>query len=193
MTYLITMLGQFQNRYKMVLILTFGLILLLLASAGKIHAEVQNKAQAQYMTGLKLLADKSDAAAASHAKANIWFTMAASDGHGGALFHLGVSYETGRGVQKNLELAAHFYRLAAARYHVAAQYNLAVMHANGMGMERDLEKALALLLIATQKAGLDPKARHRLDEFQSAIRAMLNNAQIRRTEWQVERLFGMHL
>ena len=56
--------------------------------------------------------------------------MAAYEGHEGALFHLGVSYENGRGVQKDLWLAAHFYRLAAARHHVAAQYNLAVMTAH---------------------------------------------------------------
>jgi TPR repeat protein len=56
--------------------------------------------------------------------------MATDEVHGGALFHRRVSYENGRGVQKDLRLAAHFYRLAAARHHVAAQYNLAVMTAH---------------------------------------------------------------
>ena len=61
-----------------------------------------------YMTGLKLLKDQSQNAATNNAKANIWFTMAAYEEHEGALFHLGVSYEKGRCVQKDLGLAAHF-------------------------------------------------------------------------------------
>jgi uncharacterized protein len=83
----------------------------------------------------------------------------------GALFHLGVSYENGRRVQKDLRLAAHFYRLAAARHHAAAQYNLAVMTAHGKGVKRDLEKALALILIAKQNTDLNPNARLRLNQF----------------------------
>ncbi len=116
--------------------------------------------------------------------------MAAFEGHEGALFHLGVSYENGRGVQKDLKLAAHFYRLAAARHHVAAQYNLAVMMASGKGVKRDLEKVLTLILIAKQNTGLKPNARLRLNQFQTAIKGILNNAQISPTKWEVEKLFG---
>ena len=61
----------------MVLILTFGLILLLLAGAGTLHADDHTKTQMQYMVGLKLLKDQSKNAATNHAKANIRFTMAA--------------------------------------------------------------------------------------------------------------------
>jgi len=104
----------------MVLILTFGLILLVLASAGKLHANDHSKTLMQCMTGLKLLKDQSQNAATNNAKANIWFTMAAYEEHEGALFHLGVSYEKGQGVEKDLRLAGHFYRLAATRHHVAA-------------------------------------------------------------------------
>jgi len=146
-----------------------------------------------YMTGLKMLKDQSQNAASNHAKANIWFTMAAYEGHEGALFHLGAYYENGRGVQKDLKLAAHFCHLAAARHHVAAQYNLAVITAYGKGVKRDLEKALALILIAKQNTDLNPNARLRLDQFQTAVEAMLNNAQINRTEWQVAKLFGTRI
>ena len=92
MTYLISILSQFETRYKMVLILTLARILLVLGSPVKLHADQHNKAQVQYMTGLKLLKDQSQNAASNHAKANIWFTMAAYEGHEGALFHLGFSY-----------------------------------------------------------------------------------------------------
>ena len=77
MTYLIPILSQFENHYKMVLILTFGLILLVLAGAGRLHADDHTKAQMQYMTGLKLLKDQSQHAATNRVKANIRFTMAA--------------------------------------------------------------------------------------------------------------------
>lgn len=78
MTYLIPILSQLENHYKMVLILTFGLILLVLAGAGRRHADDHTKAQMQCMTGLKLLKDQSQDAATNHAKANIRFTMAAN-------------------------------------------------------------------------------------------------------------------
>ena len=175
------------------LIFTFGLILLVLASAGKPHADEHSKAQMHYMTGPKLLKDQSQNAATNHAKANIWFTMAAYEGHEGALFHLGVSHENGRGVQKDLRLAAHFYRLAAARHHVAAQYNLAVMTAHGKGVKRDLEKALALILIAKQNTRLNPNARLLLNKFQTAINGLLNTARISHTECQVAKLFGTRI
>ena len=53
MNYLITILSQIENRYKMALTLAFGLIMLVLAGAGRLHADDYNKAQMQYMTGLK--------------------------------------------------------------------------------------------------------------------------------------------
>jgi TPR repeat protein len=193
MTCLLSILRQFETRYKMVLILTLGLILLVLASADKLYADNNSKAQMQYITGLKLIQDQSPNAATNHAKANIWFTMATYERHEGALFHLGVSYENGRGVQKDLRLAAHFYRLAAARHHVNAQYNLAVMMANGKSVKRDLEKALALILIAEQNTGLNSNAGLRLNQFQTAIEGMLNTAQISRTEWQVAKLFDTRI
>ena len=63
-------LSQFETRYKMVLILTLGLILLVLRRPGKLHADEHNKAQLQYMTGLKLLKDQSQNAATNHTEAN---------------------------------------------------------------------------------------------------------------------------
>ena len=62
----------------MVLILTFGLIPLVLAGAGRRHADDHTKAQMHYMIGLKLLKDQRQNAATNHAKANIRLTMAAN-------------------------------------------------------------------------------------------------------------------
>ncbi len=65
--------------------------------------------------------------------------------------------------------------------------------AHGKGIKQDLEKAFALILIAKQNTSLNPNARLRLNQFQIAIEGMLNNAQISRTEWQVEKLFGTRI
>jgi len=73
-------------------------------------------------------------------------------------------------VQEDLRLAAHFYHRATARHHVAAQYNLALMMANGKGVKRDLEKALTLILIAKQNAGLNPNARLQLNKISNGHR-----------------------
>ena len=77
MSYLIPILSQFENHYKMMLILTPGLILLVLADAARLYADDRTKAQMRYMPGLKLLKNQSQNAATNHAKANIRFTMAA--------------------------------------------------------------------------------------------------------------------
>ena len=77
MTYLTPILSQFENHYKMMLILTPGLILLVLADAGRLYADNHTKTQIQYMPSLKLLKNQSQNAATNHAKANIRFTMAA--------------------------------------------------------------------------------------------------------------------
>ena len=53
MSCLISILSQIENRCEMVLILTFDLILLVLAGAGRPHADDYTKAQMRYMTGLK--------------------------------------------------------------------------------------------------------------------------------------------
>ena len=53
MNYLIPTLSQIENRYKMALIQAFGLIMLVLAGAGRLHADDYKKAQMRYVTGLK--------------------------------------------------------------------------------------------------------------------------------------------
>ena len=53
MSCLIPILSQFENHFKIVLILTYGLILLVLAGAGRLHADDYTKAQMQHMIGLK--------------------------------------------------------------------------------------------------------------------------------------------
>ena len=65
--------------------------------------------------------------------------------------------------------------------------------ASGKGVKHDPGKALTLILIAKRNTGLKPNARLRLNQFQTATKGMLNNAQISSTKWQVEKLFGTRI
>ena len=53
MNFLIPILSQIESRYKMELALAFDPIVLVLAGAGRLHAEDYNKAQMRYVAGLK--------------------------------------------------------------------------------------------------------------------------------------------
>ncbi|MDB9890841.1 hypothetical protein OAD74_05625 [Alphaproteobacteria bacterium] len=77
MSYLIPILSQFDNHYKMMLILTPDLTLLVLAGVARLYADEHTKAQMQYMPSLKLLKKQSQNAATNHAKTDILFTTAA--------------------------------------------------------------------------------------------------------------------
>jgi hypothetical protein len=61
-----------------------------------------------------------------------------------AQFHLGVQYEDGRGVPKDLGKAAELYQQAANQGHAGAQYNLGLLYEHGAGVAKDLGKAVEL-------------------------------------------------
>lgn len=66
-----------------------------------------------------------------------------------AMYNLGVFYETGRGVSRDLGQAAKWYRRAAERDYPWALTRLAGMYKSGDGVEKDLSKASELLRDAT--------------------------------------------
>lgn len=61
------------------------------------------------------------------------FKLATEHGHPGATFNLGLCYETGQGIKKNMRKAMKCYRAAAALDHAKAMYNLGVFYAHGWG------------------------------------------------------------
>ena len=79
-TYSISTLNLVETDKKVMLIKTRGLIMLLLASAGKFHADTFSKAQTQCVNGLKLLKGLSQIAATNHAKANRCLTRPLMNG-----------------------------------------------------------------------------------------------------------------
>lgn len=84
------------------------------------------------------------------------FLTAAQHHYSKAQFNVGVCYERGRGVQRDLRKALHYYRCAAADGHRQAQYRCAKLLLNSRGQQRsdtDTETALKLLYAAAD-AGL---------------------------------------
>lgn len=69
------------------------------------------------------------------------FRMAADMGYTGAKKYLGVMYEYGEGVQKDLSNAFYWYKTAAEEGDVFSQSALACLYMTGDGMEPDYDKA----------------------------------------------------
>ncbi len=58
-----------------------------------------------------------------------------------AQFNLGVLYDEGAGVERNLATAADWYRKAAEQGFIDAQTNLGILYYHGLGVDRDHEVA----------------------------------------------------
>ena len=71
-----------------------------------------------------------------------WYTLAAEQGDADAQCNLGVCYEHGSGVEKDLAKAVEWYNKAAEQGEATAQCNLGVCYEHGMGAEKDLAKAV---------------------------------------------------
>lgn len=69
--------------------------------------------------------------------------VAAEQGSAAAQFNLGVLYENGDGVERDLAEALRWYRKAAEQNDADAQFNLGVCYFNGKGVERDEKEAVA--------------------------------------------------
>ena len=75
-----------------------------------------------------------------------WFTKAAEQGHAGAQFVLGLSYDFG--VNKDPELAFHWYNRAAEQGYADAQYHLASLYNAGEGVPQNYAYAYAWVNLA---------------------------------------------
>ncbi|CAH1266986.1 KIAA0141 [Branchiostoma lanceolatum] len=74
------------------------------------------------------------------------FRIASAAGSAKAQYNLGVCYEQGRGVDRDLSKAAELYQQSAEQGHGRAQYNLATLYLHGGGgLQQDTHKALGLL------------------------------------------------
>jgi hypothetical protein len=61
------------------------------------------------------------------------FKLSTNHNHPGGIFNLGICYEQGMGVKKNLKTARGLYEIASRLGHAKALYNLGVFSAQGLG------------------------------------------------------------
>ena len=76
----------------------------------------------------------------SYAMAKMLYELAAKQGDGEAMCHLGGMYFHGSGVEQSYEKAFEYYEQAADLGDANSQYNLGRMYCNGHGVEKDAMK-----------------------------------------------------
>lgn len=88
-------------------------------------------------------------AAVSHLK------LGASHQHAGAAFNLGICYEQGYGMPKDMRMALECYQLAADQGHPQAMYNLGVFYAQGLAGLRASRSTAKKYFVAAAELGLE--------------------------------------
>jgi TPR repeat protein len=68
-----------------------------------------------------------------------------------AQYNLGMMYDKGDGVARDLVAAAKWYRRAADKGHAQSQFNLGLMYTNGEGVEKNREEATKWLKKAARQ------------------------------------------
>lgn len=83
------------------------------------------------------------------------FKLATSHSHASAAYNLGVCYEEGIGIKKNLKMAYECYLLASSLGHAKASYNVGVYHARGLADLPKNRKAARQYFREAAKLGLN--------------------------------------
>jgi TPR repeat protein len=78
----------------------------------------------------------------NYGEAYKWYFMAASNSHTEAVYHLGLLYEKGAGVEQNYKRAIQLYKQANKQTSGDALYRLAIAYHQGRGVDVDLKKAI---------------------------------------------------
>ncbi|KAI8886566.1 HCP-like protein [Backusella circina FSU 941] len=82
--------------------------------------------------------------------AESWYSTGANNDDSRAQYRLGLMYEEGKGVEKNLEKALSYYLQAHKNGNSNATYSLAQIYLNGNGVNQDLTKAFFLFTEASE-------------------------------------------
>lgn len=80
--------------------------------------------------------------------------LATTHRHPEATFNLGVCYESGVGIEKNMKSAMECYRAAASLGHKKAMYNLGIFYVHGRGGLKKNRAAAIACFEAAEKMGL---------------------------------------
>eukprot|EP00897_Mesotaenium_endlicherianum_P008532 jgi/Mesen1/7707/ME000405S06991 len=101
-----------------------------------VAASTKQKLAAKDLAGAEQLLTTTDEAEGAK-----WLHSAAKQGHAEAQFILAQLYADGRGMARNVQLAAHWLRQASKRGHVEAQHRLAKALQQGNGVPTDAAEA----------------------------------------------------
>jgi len=83
------------------------------------------------------------------------FKLATSHSHASAAYNLGVCYEEGIGIGKNLKMALECYMIASSLGHAKALYNVGIFHAHGLANLPKNRKAARQYFKEAAKLGLN--------------------------------------
>ena len=83
-----------------------------------------------------------------------WLRLAAEQGHARAQTQLGMAYQKGRGVGRNIPESAKWMRKAAEQGHPKAQFEMGVYYRDGKGVPRDRVLGLMWLLLSQKGGGI---------------------------------------
>jgi hypothetical protein len=103
-----------------------------------------SEAEHQAAIGLLSAIASTRAQMAAESSAALWAKTACEGKNAGQCCDLGLSYATGKGVEKNLSKAAALWREACDGGNAAGCYDLGVFYRKGWGVARDDAKALEL-------------------------------------------------
>jgi TPR repeat protein len=99
----------------------------------------------------------------------------AEQGHVAAQVDLGIQYENGEGVDKNLEQAVKWYRLAADQGDARAEVNLGWMYSQGLGVQQEDREAAVWYRKAGEQGNV--RAQHNLGVIYETGRGVPKDAQ----------------
>jgi TPR repeat protein len=116
---------------------------------------------------------------ADKAQAAQLFQQAAELGHAGAQFYLGMSYENGSGVPKDVAAAANWFRQSATNGYVEASMALGYFYSEGLEVKPDYVEAFVWYSVAAAQGNRIGKL------FRNGMMNKLNSGQLAEAEQRV--------
>ena len=93
-------------------------------------------------------------------KANIYYKLAADQGHMEALYNIGLAYGQGTGVKQNYVQSLKYALLSAKQGKAEAQFLCGLYYVNGFGTKVDIKKGTYWYSLSSEQG--DKKAKYQL-------------------------------
>lgn len=98
-----------------------------------------------------------------YATAKTQLSILAKQGDAKALTHLGVMYQLGLGVKKDMSKAVSYYEIAADKGYAPGQYNMGLLLYEGKAVKQDYKKAYEMFEKAARQG--HSKAKNRAEDM----------------------------